>query len=102
LKSETKNNETFIKGSRKKNKNHKNKHQIKHNKKNEYIEFFNVFFYTKITLKCKLKNLCTHLIKQPNNYYVKQWKKISSKIKLNKIEKNKKRMKIKILISQYR
>jgi len=37
------------------------------------------FFTLKKTIRCKLKNLCTHLIKQINNHCVKQWKKIKKK-----------------------
>ena len=31
------------------------------------------FFTLKKTIRCKLKNLCTHLIKQINNHCVKNW-----------------------------
>jgi hypothetical protein len=41
------------------------------------------FFTLKKTIRCKLKNLCTHLIKQINNHCVKQWKKIIQKLKKN-------------------
>jgi len=43
------------------------------------------FFTLKKSLRCKLKNLCTHLIKQSNNHCVKQWEKqfINNKQKWN-------------------
>jgi hypothetical protein len=53
------------------------------------------FFTLKKTIRCKLKNLCTHLIKQINNHCVKQWKKIKKK---TEIEKTKRKIKIKISI----
>jgi hypothetical protein len=37
----------------------------------EHVEFFNVFFYKK-NIKCKLKNLCTLLIKSFTNYFVNE------------------------------
>jgi len=43
------------------------------------------FFTLKKILNVNKKNLCMHLIKQINNYYIKQWKKIiiNDKQKLN-------------------
>jgi hypothetical protein len=76
LKGEIKNNETSIKESRKKKiRNHKNKDQSKtskHNKKIEQAKFFNVFFLHIKSPRCKLKSLCTDLIKQINNHCVKK------------------------------